>query len=125
MKLLLDTHVLLWWLAQSNRLSAEALKAIANPENAVLVSAATAWEIAIKNALGKVTSPDDLAKELQKHRFEMMPITFAHAIAAGKLPSHHSDPFDRMLIAQAQVEQLTLVTHDKRMLPYGVSIILI
>ncbi len=92
--------------------------------NVVFVSAATAWEIAIKRALGKLTTPEDAyMAELHAHRFTPLNITTEHALAVEKLPPHHIDPFDRMLVAQAQEEQLTLVTRDKRLGLYSVKTI--
>ena len=122
MRLLLDTHALLWWLADEG-LSAEAREAIADPGNLVVVSAATAWEISIKKALGKLAAPDDLEHQLATGGFEPLPIGIAHAVAAGRLPRHHEDPFDRMLIAQALAEGLTIVTRDKRFGDYGVALL--
>lgn len=121
MRLLLDTHVLLWWLADDPSLAREAEGAIANPASVVFVSAATAWEIAIKQALGKLDAPNDLERQIEVNRFEPLSITIGHAYSAGTLPRHHDDPFDRMLVAQALAEGLTIVTRDPRLSPYGVS----
>lgn len=123
MKLLLDTHALLWWLANHKALGADARAAIRNGRNTVFVSAAVAWEIAIKRALGKLEAPDDLQEALAINRFRPLLISVGHAITAGALPRHHDDPFDRMLISQAQIEQLTLVTHDRQFADYGVAIL--
>ncbi|MBM3773761.1 MAG: type II toxin-antitoxin system VapC family toxin [Acidobacteria bacterium] len=122
MRLLLDTHVLLWWLAASSRLTSKARSAIAGSP-AVYVSAATAWEISIKKRLGKLDAPDDLEAALESSRFQPLPVTIPHALAAGSLALHHEDPFDRMLIAQAQAEGLTLVTRDPRMKMYGAPVL--
>jgi PIN domain nuclease of toxin-antitoxin system len=119
-RLLLDTHALLWWLADEG-LVTEARDAIADPANLVAVSAVSAWEISIKKALGKLAAPDDLEQQVQQGGFLPLPISIAHAIAAGQLARHHEDPFDRMLIAQAFAEGLTIVTRDKRFADYGVS----
>ncbi|MBA2425781.1 MAG: type II toxin-antitoxin system VapC family toxin [Actinobacteria bacterium] len=121
MRLLLDTHALLWWLANDPALSEEAGAAIANPASVVFVSAATAWEMAIKQALGKLQAPSDLERQLELNRFEPLSITVGHAYAAGTLPRHHDDPFDRMLVAQALTEQLTVITKDARIGSYGVA----
>jgi len=118
--LLLDTHVLLWWLSSDPSLSPAAREAIARPDADVAVSAASAWEISIKTALGKLTAPGDLEAQLARHRFTPLPITVAHALLAGSLPGHHDDPFDRMLVAQARTERMTLVTRDPRIGLYGV-----
>jgi PIN domain nuclease of toxin-antitoxin system len=120
-RLLLDTHVLLWWLA-SEGLSADAQNAISDPANLVAVSAASAWEISIKKSLGKLMAPDDLEQQVRTGGFFELPISIGHATAAGALARHHDDPFDRMLIAQALAEGLTVVTSDKRFRDYGVPL---
>jgi PIN domain nuclease of toxin-antitoxin system len=120
--LLLDTHVFLWWREGNDRIIVEARQSIARADT-VFVSAASGWEIAIKVALGRLQIPGDLEPAIEESRFEQMPITFAHAAAVTGLAPHHRDPFDRMLIAQAVVEGLTIVTHDRRFEPYGVSVI--
>ncbi|HEV2199950.1 MAG TPA: type II toxin-antitoxin system VapC family toxin [Bryobacteraceae bacterium] len=124
MNLLLDTHVLLWWLAASKNLSREARQAVLAGER-VFVSAATVWEISIKVARGKLRVQGDLEEHLRINRFHPLPVTVAHALAAGALPRHHGDPFDRMLVAQAVIESLTLVTADKRQAAYEVPVILV
>jgi PIN domain nuclease of toxin-antitoxin system len=115
----MDTHALLWWLADEG-LTAEVRDAVAEPANLVMVSAASAWEISIKKALAKLTAPDDIGRQIDEGGFTPLPISIAHGIAAGQLPRHHDDPFDRMLIAQAFAEGLTIVTHDKRFADYHV-----
>jgi PIN domain nuclease of toxin-antitoxin system len=122
-RLLLDTHVLLWWLSDDVSLSPEAREAIADTNSRIAVSAATAWEIGIKNALGKLVVPDDLEQQLEANDFEPLPITIADSLASGRLPRYHDDPFDRMLVAQAQARNLTLVTRDLRLAEYGVSML--
>jgi PIN domain nuclease of toxin-antitoxin system len=121
-RLLLDTHALLWWLADE-ALTPQARDAIADPGNLVVVSAASAWEISIKKALGKLAAPDDLEQQVQRGGLVPLPISLAHGIAAGQLPHHHEDPVDRMLIAQAFAEGLTIVTRDKRFDDYGVELL--
>ena len=121
MRLLLDSHVVLWWLRRDSTLSRLARQAIADAESLVFVSAATVWEIAIKQNIGKLDAPADLRAQLEFHQFDSLPITQAHAYAAGFLPLHHNDPFDRMLVAQALTEDLTIVTRDPRLARYGVS----
>ena len=123
MNLLLDTHILLWWLANSHRLSSASESAIRDCEQ-VFVSAATAWEIGIKTALGKLEFRGDLQAQLQQNGFRPLAVTIGHAVAAAQLPLHHRDPFDRMLVAQANLEGLTLLTTDARLKAYGVPMIL-
>ena len=115
--LLLDTHVFLWWRENNARLSGRARNGIATAD-LVMVSAASAWEAAIKVALGRLRLPDTFESGVRDSGFERLPVGFAHAEESGRLPSHHRDPFDRMLVAQARVERLTLVTHDRRLEPY-------
>jgi PIN domain nuclease of toxin-antitoxin system len=119
--LLLDSHVLLWWLAESPRLSRSAYEAIADSSNEIVVSAVTPWELEIKRAAGRLRAPEDLVAQLSAARFHALPITVEHGVAAARLPLHHGDPFDRMLIAQAQLEGLTIVTRDPRFAPYSVA----
>lgn len=123
MSILLDTRILLWWLADDPHLPPLASAAIANSDAAVIVSAATAWEIAIKKAAGRIDAPDDLLEALQINNFDTLAITATHALMAGALPHHHDDPFDRMLIAQAQQEGLTLVSVDSRFTDYDVELL--
>ncbi|MFN2465209.1 MAG: type II toxin-antitoxin system VapC family toxin [Candidatus Dormibacteria bacterium] len=120
MRLLLDTHVLLWWLAGSRKLPPSVREVIADESSDIWVSAASAWEIAIKKSLGKLSAPDDLLDQLDDNGFESLPILVADALEAGALPPHHDDPFDRMLVAQARLSGLTLVTGDARMAAYDV-----
>ncbi len=121
MRLLLDTHVVLWWLADSAELSGE-IKNLLDTEPAVYVSAVSPWEIAIKQSLGKLTGPEDLAERVRDSQFTSLPITAGHGVRAGRLPQHHRDPFDRLLVAQAQIEGLTLVTRDKWIEQYDVQV---
>lgn len=124
MKLILDTHVLLWWLNNENSLSKKAFQVISESKNLVFVSAATAWEISIKKALGKLQAPDDLEKALTINYFKPLPISITHALRAGQLPPHHDDPFDRLLVAQSMIEKLTLVTRDKKQILYDIQTII-
>ena len=123
MKLLLDTHVLLWWLNDDDTLSKKAYAAIKDSSNLIFVSAATAWEISIKKSLGKLKAPDNLEEILETNNFQTLSITIPHASLAGQLPFHHDDPFDRLLIAQSQIEDFTLVTRDKKQMLYGIKTI--
>ncbi len=123
MRLLLDTHVLLWALTADSRLRPAVRDLIIDGTTEVLVSAASAWEITIKRAIGKLGSPDDLPAQLVAARFDELPVTVEHAVAVLDLPDHHRDPFDRMLVAQARVEGLTLVTHDSNLSRYDVAVL--
>ena len=123
MNLLLDTHVAIWWLDDPARIPTHARVAIAEPANKVLVSAATAWEMSIKHAQGKLRTPDNLQEELASDNIGALAITLEHAVAAGALPRHHADPFDRMLIAQAQLEECTLVSFDRAFELYDVEVL--
>ncbi|AMV71134.1 type II toxin-antitoxin system VapC family toxin [Desulfuromonas carbonis] len=114
-RFLLDTHVLLWWLDDAPRLGPRCKELIADQRNEVFVSAATTWEISIKKALGKLEAPEDIDSIVEDEGFSKLPISLYHGQLAGSLPVFHRDPFDRMLIAQAQSEGLTLVTSDENM----------
>ena len=118
--MLLDTHALLWALESPGVLVAPAREAIANPRNAVYVSAASVWEVAIKRALNKLRVPPNLIESIGTVGFSELPITAFHAEQAGSLPLLHRDPFDRMLVAQAQAEGLILVTRDANISRYGI-----
>ncbi|HZR91821.1 MAG TPA: type II toxin-antitoxin system VapC family toxin [Gaiellaceae bacterium] len=123
MRLLLDTNALIWALLDDPSLTREARSAIGARGNHVAASAASVWEISIKHRAGKLRSPvDDVVRDLAR-RFSMLPITPEHAWAAGQLPLHHRDPFDRMLVAQAQLEGLTIVTRDPKIARYQVAIL--
>lgn len=125
MRILLDTHALLWWLADDPALSKRARTVIANTNNTIYVSAASAWEIATKVRLGKLPTAADLAADfaghLEREGFEVLPVSAEHAIRAGLLPGDHRDPFDRMLIAQSQAENLALISIEGIFDSFGVS----
>ncbi|MFI5890850.1 type II toxin-antitoxin system VapC family toxin [Actinoplanes sp. NPDC051513] len=121
MSLLLDTHIVLWWLSDDPALAAE-LKDRLDHEPDVYVSAATIWEVAIKQSIGKL-KPDDLPERVRDSGFRHLEITADHGIAAARLPLLHRDPFDRMLIAQAKTEDLTLVTRDAAIAKYDLEIL--
>jgi PIN domain nuclease of toxin-antitoxin system len=122
-RLLLDTHVLLWWFNAPEVLAEAARDAIADETNVVYVSAATVWEAGIKQALGKLRGADDLPARIRAQGLDELPIELEHADRAGALPVHHTDPFDRMILAQAQCEGLTVVTRDERFSAYGVPLL--
>ena len=124
MRLLLDTHILLWWLSDDPSLPIAAKAAIADPDSQIFVSAATTWEIAIKQALGRLEFPvQQMLGILQEAGFSSLAMAVEHTLLAGKLPPHHHDPFDRMLIAQAQHEGLTIVTVDSMFHRYNVAVL--
>jgi PIN domain nuclease of toxin-antitoxin system len=121
-RLLLDTEVLIWWDADDPRLGPSARTAIQQAED-VCVSAASAWEIAIKQGLGKLQTRRQPGQAVVEGGFSPLPVTFEHAEAVGALPKHHNDPFDRLIIAVAQVEALAIVTSDDRFTAYGCLLI--
>ena len=122
MRLLLDTHVVLWWLTDDPVLATD-IKDRIDTEPDVYLSPVTLWEIAIKQSLGKLPGPTDLAERVRDAELRELPIRHDHAIAAGRLPLIHRDPFDRMLIAQALVEEIPILTVDGRFQRYGVEVI--
>jgi PIN domain nuclease of toxin-antitoxin system len=120
---LLDTHVLIWAVAEPTRLSAALLDKIVDPHNQVSVSTVAAWEIAIKRAQGKLAFPvEKFEATMRDMGYDILPVLPAYAIAAGGLPRHHGDPFDRLLIAQAQLENMTLVSRDRAFAHYGIAL---
>ena len=123
MNILLDTHVLIWALENNPTLSDDARSSIIHAENLVFVSSVSVWEIGIKKHLGKLEVPGNLQEEIRLHRFTPLSINYDHAELASKLPNIHKDPFDRMLIAQAIVEKLTLVTRDELISKYELKIL--
>ncbi len=127
MNLLLDTHAFLWWITDSPRLSDKARDAMADANNTLLWSVASSWEVAIKVALGRLELPAPAAlfipEHLAKNGIDSLPIHNAHAWLAGELPPLHKDPFDRMLVAQAQVEKLPIISTDVRIADYDVEVV--
>ncbi len=126
MKVLLDTHAFLWWVGDDPHLSRRARRIIADSSNQIFLSAASAWEIAIKTALGRLmlaSNPEEFVPEqMRMNGFEPLPIDLRHALRVGSLPPHHSDPFDRMLIAQAAIEECTILSADAEIRRYGVRV---
>jgi PIN domain nuclease of toxin-antitoxin system len=122
-ELLLDTHAFLWWLGDDPKLGVNARAAIADAANAVYVSAASAWEIAVKRATGRLEAPGDIRAWIADNSFAELPIAVGHAIASAELPRHHADPFDRLLVAQAMIESLVLVAHDGEISRYGTAML--
>lgn len=120
---LADTHVLLWWLADDERLSDRARELIASGEMPVRFSAASVWEAEIKAAVGKLVVADDLLEALEADGFVELPVTARHARAAARLAPLHRDPFDRMIVAQAQSEGLTVIGGDRKIAEYGVTVL--
>ncbi len=127
MNLLLDTNALLWWLSDSSQIGARARAIIADARNTAYVSAASGWEIAIKMGLGRLQAPPDpatwLPEALAANRFRELPIELRHALAVERLPRHHADPFDRILVAQAAAEAVTIVSGDPQLELYDVPVI--
>jgi PIN domain nuclease of toxin-antitoxin system len=119
LRILLDTHLILWWLANSPSLSEQARTLISDPENTVFVSAVSLWEIWLKESLGKLRLPPDFESKLAEESFENLPLTAAEARQVALLPWRHRDPFRRMLVSQAQVENLILLTADNVVAAYG------
>ena len=123
MEALLDTHVVIWWLENAPRLSKRALEILASPENTLLISAAVGWEIAIKANVGKLESAEligDIRGFLAREGWRELPVTLEHAVRAGLLPLHHRDPFDRLLVAQAQALNLPILSADRGLDAYDV-----
>lgn len=114
----------MWALLDDRRLRPETRERIADGRSEVFVSAVSAWEITIKRALGKLAVPDDLVAQLAVARFAGLDVTITHALAVAELPEHHGDPFDRLLVAQARVEKVALVTHDRLLQRYDVTVVL-
>src|SRR5262249_34386379 len=127
MRYLLDTHTFMWADSDPSRLSTKAAAAISDPENTILISLVSIWEIQIKHQLGKLPLAIPLNEIIERQRnenaFELLPITLPHVLALDGIPLHHRDPFNRLLIAQAQVEGLTLISHDSLMTQYPVQVL--
>lgn len=127
MRALLDTHTFIWWVTDDPQLSNTARNAIANPANVLFVSAASTWEIIIKNRTGKLSLPDKpeqyIPNRLAANQFESLPIQIIHTLQVAELPDYHKDPFDRILIAQSQVENLPIITIDQQIARYPVQVI--
>ena len=121
-RFLLDTHTFLWWLADSKQLGKRCREVISDQRNQIFVSAATTWEILIKMSLGKLEAPEDIDSVVTDEGFDKLPISLYHGQLAGRLPALHRDPFDRMLIAQAQAEGLILLTADEIICQYQLRV---
>lgn len=120
MRLLLDTQVFIWWNGRFGMIAASLRRAIADSRNEIFISAASVWEIGIKRAIGKLGFTQPIVPAILAHRFELLPITGEHAEHAAELPRHHADPFDRVLVAQADLERIVLGTQDPKLAAYGV-----
>lgn len=127
MRILLDTHAFLWWVTDDAQLSRRARRLIGDGRNEILFSAASAWEISIKSSLGRVTLPDDadryIPAQLEQNAFGVLPVQLHHALRVATLPDVHRDPFDRMLVAQALVEELAILSRDARLGGYSVRVL--
>ena len=120
---LLDTNALLWWLENNQKLTSRQRKVIENPRNSIFVSSVCVWEISIKKATGKLKAPNDLVRKIKENKFFELRVSFEHALKVEDLPEFHNDPFDHLLIAQAMVEKMTVLTSDKRFKEYKVKVI--
>lgn len=120
---LVDTHILLWWLNGDKKLKESIRKILADTKNEIYISIASGWEISIKNRVGKLSLKTTLAECFEKSAFRILNIDLNHILCLDKLPLHHKDPFDRILIAQSQFENLTLITHDKKIWKYDTSLL--
>ncbi len=126
MRVLLDTHILLWWLKDDSKLSTDAVNIIENPTNDILISAVNTWEIAIKKSMGRIQiDMNELLKSIKSSGLGVLDITVNHTCQVSNLPYHHKDPFDRMLIAQSIVEPMRLLTHDDTLIQYGEHVLLV
>lgn len=127
MRVILDTHAFLWWIADDPQLSTKARDIIANADNEVFLSAASGWEIAIKARLGRLVLPDRpdrfIPDQLARNRIESLPVEMSHALRVGNLPEIHRDPFDRIIIAQAMIEKMSILTKDKEIPKYKVKVV--
>lgn len=123
MKYLLDTHVFIWAMEDSKRLKKDIKNEISNSQNKIFVSVVTVWEISIKRSLKKLKTPFDIEASIKKAGLQIIPIQLTHALAVEKLPLHHKDPFDRILIAQSLVEGLTLITADEKIWKYNLPLL--
>ena len=127
MKVLLDTHTFLWWITDDNRLSSSAREIITNGDNELFLSAVTGWEIAIKAQLGRIKLPKEphsfIAEQLSLNSIQSLPVHMSHALHIYSLPNHHRDPFDRMIIAQAQLEDFPILTMDSQIAKYQIKVI--
>lgn len=119
--LLLDTHALLWWLSGDRQLPKSIRETLEDPENAVLASAVSAWEISIKTKIGKLDMPSGLLESVEQTGLRWIPVEPMEAYEAGQLPMHHRDPFDRLLVAQAAARSALLVSRDERLDEYGIK----
>jgi PIN domain nuclease of toxin-antitoxin system len=120
--LLLDTHAAIWWIADDERFGKVAEQLVLDPDARVLFSAVVMWEVTIKRRLGKLTVPDDWSQQLLNGGAVELPISLAHAAKVGDLPDHHRDPFDRLLVAQALIEDATLISRDRALAAYDVPV---
>ncbi len=127
MKVLLDTCAFLWWMTSPERVPRRLLERLRDPSNDVLLSAASGWEISVKSTLGRLELPTPvaafIARAAKEHSLEILPISMAHAVRSGALPLHHRDPFDRLLIAQAEIERMSIATPDRVYRTYGVRVL--
>jgi PIN domain nuclease of toxin-antitoxin system len=124
MSYLLDTHTFIWWIEDNLNLSYQSKQIISNPNNLIFVSAVNTWEITIKKSLGKLNVPGNLEEIILQCGFDILPITIKHTLSIEHLDKYHDDPFDRLLISQAIIENLTIITRDEKIIKYKVPYIL-
>jgi len=123
MRILLDTHILIWWMQNNPKLSKKAQQLLADPANLIFISAASIWELRIKQSLGRIDLPAKFDSSLHQLSFEELSVSIAHTEELRRLPRLHSDPFDRMLLAQARAEKLSLLSADTQLIAYGYPVI--
>lgn len=124
MSYLLDTHTFIWWIEDNVNLSYQSKQIISNPNNLIFISAVNTWEITIKKSLGKLSVPGNLEEIIYQCGFDILPITIKHTLSIENLDKYHDDPFDRLLISQAMIENLTIITRDEKIIKYKVPYIL-
>ena len=123
MKYLVDTHIFIWWMKQDKRIKKEIKSILQDPQNYIYLSIATVWEIVVKKKIGKLKVPHDWKVTLKESNFLLLPISLEHVYKLENLPLHHRDPFDRMLVSQAIVENATLITGDNKLWQYDVALL--
>ena len=122
-KYLLDTHIFIWWMEKNKRLQKNIYDIINNPRNSIFLSVASIWEIVLKRAKGKLKTTTNIERGLKKFGFVILPIEISHVLETEKLPNYHSDPFDRLIIAQSRIEKLMVISHDQKIWKYNIDLL--